>query len=201
MQAAPGTLGSSHASNGTMTLGERFRTSVVAALIGAGVTWLCIPGRLETQERREDGPRIRTAPEMNNTPAPLQGLREPAAYDARDISSRRNLFAFAEAQEPRARVVPVAVHRLPEVAPVAVAVMETPAVAVAAPPLVFGYRFLGTFGPASSPIAAFASNGEVLTVREGDQIGQSFVLRRIGTQEVDVAAPDGQATQRVKIAP
>jgi hypothetical protein len=121
-------LGSSCASNVTMTLGERVRTSVVAALIGAGVTWLAIPGRLETQERREDGPRIHIAPDMSNTPAPLQRLREPAAYDARALSSRRNLFAFEELQAPRARV-PVAVHRPPEVAPVAVAVLETPAVA------------------------------------------------------------------------
>ncbi|HEX7678889.1 MAG TPA: hypothetical protein VF713_12240 [Thermoanaerobaculia bacterium] len=165
------------------------------------MAWIFIPTRLETQERREDGPRIHAAPEMNNTTAPVLRLRDPAVYDAGDPSSRRNLFAFAEVQAPpRARVVPVAVHRSPEVVAVAVAVPETPAVA-APPPLVFGYRFLGTFGPASSPIAAFASNGEVLTVREGDQIGQSFVLRRIGTQEVDVAAPDGQATQRVKIAP
>src|SRR5216684_109045 len=182
-----------------MTLGERLRTSVVAALIGAGVTWLSIPGRLETQEHREDGPRIHAAPDMNNTLAPLLRLRGPAAYDAGALSSRRNLFAFAELQVPRARVVPVALRRPPEVAPVTVAVLETPA--VAAPPLVFGYRFLGTFGPASSPIAAFAGNGEVLTVREGDHIGQSFVLRRIGTQEVDVAAPDRQATLRVNIAP
>lgn len=182
-----------------MTLGERLRTSVVAALIGAGVTWLAIPGRLETQERREDGPRIHTAPEMNNTTAPLLRLRDPAAYDARDLSSRRNLFAFAVFQAPPRARFPVVVHRLPEVAPVTVAVLETPA--VAAPPLVFGYRFLGTFGPASAPIAAFASNGEVLTVREGDHIGQSFVLRRIGTQDVDVAALDRQATLRVNIAP
>jgi hypothetical protein len=154
---------------------------------------------LEKQERREDGPRIHTAPEMHNTSAPLLRLRDPAAYDAGTLSSRRNLFAFAELQAPPRARVPVAVHRLPEVAPVAVAVLETPA--VAAPPVVFGYRFLGTFGPASSPIAAFAGNGEVLTVREGDRIGQSFVLRRIGTQGVDVAALDRAATLRVNIAP
>jgi hypothetical protein len=182
-----------------MTLGERLRTSLVAALIGAGVTWLAIPGRLETQERREDGPRIYAAPEKN-TAAPSLRLRDPAAYDAPDFSSSRNLFAFAEVQAPpRARVIPVVLHRSPEVAPVAVEVLEMPA--VAAPPVVFGYRFLGTFGPASSPIAAFAGNGEVLTVREGDQIGQSFLLRRIGTKDVEVAALDRQATLRVNIVP
>jgi hypothetical protein len=182
-----------------MTLGERVRTSVVAALIGAGVTWLAIPGRLETQERREDGPRIHTEQDVNNTSAPSLRLRDPASYDPGDLSSRRNLFAFADVPVPPRAKAPEALHRPPEVVPVTVAVLETPP-AVAAP-LVFGYRFLGTFGPASSPIAAFAGNGEVLTVREGDRIGQSFVLRRIGTQEVDVAALDRAATLRVNIAP
>ncbi len=182
-----------------MTLGERFRTSVVAALIGAGVAWILIPARIETQDRREDVPRVQAAPEMHTTPAPSLRFRDPAAYDASALSSRRNLFAFVESQAPRARVVQVALHRSAEVAPVAVAVLETPAVAEPAP--VFGYRFLGTFGPVSSPIAAFAGNGEVLTVREGEQIGQSFVLRRIGTEDVDVAASDRQANLRVKIAP
>src|SRR5258708_1905860 len=111
-----------------MTFGERFRTSVVAALIGAGIAWLFIPVRLEKQERREDGPRIHAAPDRNNTSTPLLRLRDPVAYDARALPVRRNLFAFVESQAPRARVVPVALHQSPEVAPVTVAVLETPAV-------------------------------------------------------------------------
>ena len=43
--------------------------------------------------------------------------------------------------------------------------------------------------------------GQVLTAREGDHIGQSFVLRRIGTQDVEVAALGQQATLRVNIDP
>jgi hypothetical protein len=183
-----------------MTIGERLRTSIVAALIGASVAWLCTPSRMEKQERSGDGPRIHAAPDINNTPAPLLQVRGPAADDSQALALRRNLFAFADVQAPRPRVpmrIPIALQRPPEVAPVTVAVPEAPA--VASPPLVFGYRFLGTFGPATSRIAAFAGNGEVLTAREGDQIG-NFVLRHIGTEQVDLAALDRLATLRVNIA-
>jgi hypothetical protein len=123
-------------------------------------------------------------------------LRDAAVDDARVHTLRRNLFEFAEVRAPKPKV-PIAQQASTAVVPVTVAVLETPA--VASPPLVFGYRFLGTFGPAASLIAAFASNGEVLTVREGDHIGQRFVLRRIGTRDVEVAALDQQATLRVNI--
>ena len=103
-----------------------------------------------------------------------------------------------ELQTPKPKI-PITSQRTTAVIPVTVAVLETPA--AASPPLVFGYRFLGTFGPAASLIAAFAGNGEVLTAREGDRIGQSFVLRRIGTRDVEVAALDRQATLRVNIDP
>src|SRR5258708_4786753 len=168
-----------------MTLAERIRTSVVAALIGAGAARLCTPAHFQEQERRGDVPRAQSAPDMSIPPVPSLRLRDAAADDARVHLVRRNLFEYTELQAPRPRA-PITLQQPPAVVPVTVAVLETPA--VAPPPLVFGYRFLGTFGPAASLIAAFASNGEVLTVREGDHIGQSFVLRRIGTRHVDVAA-------------
>jgi hypothetical protein len=131
--------------------------------------------------------------------APVPSLRRDAAVDdARVHPPRRNLFEFAEVQATRP-MAPIAQQGSPAVVPVTVAVLETPA--AAPPPLVFGYRFLGTFGPAASLIAAFAGNGQVLTVREGDHIGQSFVLRRIGKRDVEVAALDQQATLRVNIDP
>ena len=181
-----------------MTLTERARTSVVAALIGAGVAWLCTPAHFEEQERREDRPRIHSTPDVSNTPVPSLRLRDPAADDAHVHPVRRNLFAYTELQATKPRV-PITLQRSTAVVPVTVAVLETPA--VASPPLVFGYRFLGTFGPAASLIAAFAGNGEVLTAREGDHIGQRFVLRRIGARDVEVAALDQQATLRLNIDP
>jgi len=182
-----------------MTIGERFRTSVVAALISAGVTWLCAPAHFQEHEHREDVPRIRAAPEMSTAPVPSLRLRDAAADDARVHTLRRNLFEFAEVQATKPKVSIIS-QGSPAVVPVTVAVLETPVVA-SPPPLVFGYRFLGTFGPAASLIAAFAGNGEVLTAREGDHIGKSFVLRRIGTEDVEVAALDQQATLRVNIDP
>jgi len=180
-----------------MTIGERLRTSVVAALIGAGVVWLCTPAHHE-QERREDVPRIRSAPDLSDTSVPSLRLCDAAVDDGRVHTLRRNLFEFVEVQAPRPKVS-ITLQESPAVVPVTVAVLETPA--VTSPPLVFGYRFLGTFGPAASLIAAFAGNGEVLTAREGDHIGQRFVLRRIGTRDVEVAALDQQATLRVTIDP
>jgi len=135
---------------------------------------------------------------MSIPPVPSLRLRDAAADDARVHSSRRNLFAYTEIQAATAKV-PITLEQSPAVVPVTVAVLEPPA--VASPPLVFGYRFLGTFGPAASLIAAFASNGEILTAREGDHIGRSFVLRHIGTRDVEVAALDQQATLRVNIDP
>lgn len=181
-----------------MTLTERVRTSVVAGLIGAGAAWLCIPAHVEQPERHEDRQRIHSAPDMSTPAIPSLRLRDAAADDARMHQLRRNLFAYMELQSPRPKI-PITVQPSPAVVAVAVATPETPAVGPPSP--VFGYRFLGTFGPAASLIAAFAGNGEVLTVREGDHIGQSFVLRRIGTRTVEVAALDQQATLRVNIDP
>jgi hypothetical protein len=50
----------------------------------------------------------------------------------------------------------------------------------------FNYRFLGTFGPAGQPIAAFSGNGEIVNVRVGETIGGRFVLRSINIESVDI---------------
>ena len=63
------------------------------------------------------------------------------------------------------------------------------------PPPRFEHRYIGRFGPERDPIAAFSLNGEVLTVRRGDRIGDRFVLRSIGLESVEVA--DGARIVRV----
>src|SRR5258708_3673734 len=123
-----------------MTLAERIRTSVVAALIGAGAARLCTPVHFQEQERRGDVPRAQSAPDMSIPPVPSLRLRDAAADDARVHSLRRNLFTYAEIQAATAKV-PITLEQSPVVAPVTVAVLDPPA--VASPPLVFGYRFLG----------------------------------------------------------
>src|SRR5258707_15714060 len=87
-----------------MTLAERIRTSVVAALIGAGAARLCTPAHFQEQERGGDVPRAQSAPDMSIPPVPSLRLRDAAADDARVHSSRRNLFAYTEIHAPTARV-------------------------------------------------------------------------------------------------
>ena len=100
----------------------------------------------------------------------------------------RNLFAFRER---------------PAVAPHTIA---PPAIVAAVPPPVvhleprndvppakpFPYRFIGRFGPDRNPVAAFVRDGEVVTVRAGDRIGEGFVLRSIGIESVEVESETAQ---------
>jgi hypothetical protein len=53
-------------------------------------------------------------------------------------------------------------------------------------PPTFNYRFLGTFGSASRPIAAFSSGDEIVNVRVGETFGGRFILRNIGIESVDI---------------
>jgi hypothetical protein len=50
----------------------------------------------------------------------------------------------------------------------------------------FGMKYIGTFGPASNPIATFNGNGEIVNVRVGETIDGKFVLRSIGIESVEI---------------
>jgi len=80
--------------------------------------------------------------------------------------------------------------------PVVIEAPRTPTVVVNAPPA-FDYRFIGTFGPLQDRIAAFSRNGEIVTARLGDRIGETFELRSIGAESVEVVSASG--TQRVPL--
>lgn len=72
------------------------------------------------------------------------------------------------------------------------ACQKTPVVAPPPPPPLppvppaFTYKFLGTFGPRSNPIATFSGNGEIVNARVGDTIDNKFILRAIGVESVDI---------------
>lgn len=53
-------------------------------------------------------------------------------------------------------------------------------------PPAFTYRYIGTFGSASNPIATFNGNGEIINARVGDVIDGRFVLRSIGIESVEI---------------
>ena len=50
----------------------------------------------------------------------------------------------------------------------------------------FPYKYVGTFGTDSNPIAVFSREGELLNVRPGQQFGGKFVLLNIGIESADI---------------
>ena len=67
----------------------------------------------------------------------------------------------------------------------------------------FPYKYIGTFGPASSPIATFANNGEIVNVRAGETFDGKFILRAIGIEsaEIGYVGFPPETTTRVPIGP
>lgn len=109
--------------------------------------------------------------------------------------STRNLFAYRE-EIPRAE--PAVSHQPPIVA---APVIAAPQLVEEKPRARFTHRFIGRFGPEGRPIAAFARDGQIVTVRIGDRIDERFVLRSVGMESVEVEAiDDGEArTERVAL--
>jgi len=50
----------------------------------------------------------------------------------------------------------------------------------------FTYKFIGMFGPSSSPIATFTREGEIVNARAGEILDGKFVLRSIGIESVEI---------------
>jgi hypothetical protein len=50
----------------------------------------------------------------------------------------------------------------------------------------FPYRYLGNFGPVRMRIAAFTDGKSEFNVREGERIGNDFILQHIGYESVDI---------------
>ncbi len=50
----------------------------------------------------------------------------------------------------------------------------------------FSFKYIGTFGTPSSPIATFSGNGEIVNVRVGETFAGKFVLRSIGIESVEI---------------
>ncbi|MBV9497406.1 MAG: hypothetical protein JOZ54_24430 [Acidobacteria bacterium] len=67
----------------------------------------------------------------------------------------------------------------------------------------FPYKYIGTFGSQSNPIATFSGNEEIINARVGDVIQKRFVLRNIGIESVEIGfvgfPPD--ETRRIPLAP
>jgi hypothetical protein len=53
-------------------------------------------------------------------------------------------------------------------------------------PPAFNYKYIGSFGSPSNPIATFNGNGEIINARVGDIIENKFILRGIGIESVEI---------------
>ena len=149
---------------------------VLAALSG----WLVRGIRFDVEASPLPAPIAKTSTTVVES-APQFAVQEPllGSYSGR---STRNLFAYTEREVPvvqRAVFTPPPVITEPPPVPVTPQIQERPRIR-------FTHRYIGRFGPDHRPIAAFARDGEVVTVRIGERIDERFVLRAIGVESVDV---------------
>jgi len=69
------------------------------------------------------------------------------------------------------------------------ACQTTPVIPPPPPPPVppqFNYKYIGTFGSPSAPLATFVNGDEIINARVGDTIAGKFVLRNIGIESVEI---------------
>lgn len=153
---------------------------------------------------------VRGVNDVESAPAPVQKQAVVVPASAPDVAlprvaqlqlpvdSRgdRNPFAYREPPPRVAEPLPQAATPTASIPPPA-ACCPPPAVTELPRPQ-FTHRFLGVFGSREVRVAAFSHEGEVVTARAGDRIGE-FVLQSIGPESVEVRAADG-SVQRVAIS-
>ena len=108
--------------------------------------------------------------------------------------SRRNLFVYPVREQP----IQLAVLQ-PSPPPVAMTIAHPMPTVEENPHPRFPYSYIGRFGPDHNPVAAFARDGDIVTVRPGDRIDRHFTLRTIGIESVEVESTvEGRRdTQRI----
>ena len=62
------------------------------------------------------------------------------------------------------------------------------------------FKFLGTFGPKSRPIAVIQQGDQVYNVREGDTLFDKFVVRKVGYESIDVGFVGFPSTETKRMA-
>lgn len=100
-------------------------------------------------------------------------------------ASQRNPFQFVEPPPPKAKIVKKVEAPPPQpVVIVPPVVVET--APVIPPPPAFPYQLIGRFGRGDNLIVAFSGKGQVITAQVGDTIEDTFVIRRIGIDSVEI---------------
>lgn len=138
-------------------------------------------------ERASDSPpvapQVRAVVQSEPIADPLPVVRRPP-LDKTSLG-QRNLFAYRAHMTPALVTQPV-VRVAPVVASPPAATTDPPT----PPPVPFPWRYIGTFGPEQNRIAAFKRDGDILTIRVGERVGD-FVLRSIGLESAIFDGPDG----------
>ena len=153
---------------------------VIAAL------WFVASRELDTMDA---APMPHIAPLSTDVDMQIQGVTR---YESRGESTGgRNLFGYVVHDPPIFVYAKAPTHETP-VAPAPASTVDAPA---PEPAPHFAYRFIGRFGHERDPLAAFTANGEVLTVRRGDRIGDRFRLQTVGIESVDVVDNRGRVVR------
>jgi hypothetical protein len=64
----------------------------------------------------------------------------------------------------------------------------------------FTMKYIGTFGPATNPIATFnGADGEIVNVRVGEVIDGKFILRSIGIESVEIGFVGFPADEKTRV--
>lgn len=126
---------------------------------------------------------------------PPSGIVRPSRA-VTDRVGRRDPFTYVQVEWTGPPVVTIA--PIPP-RPVTVPSVTPAPIAEEKPPLQFPYRYIGVFGPDVDPIAAFARDGSVVTVRAGERIDSQFALRSIGLESVTVESIVAGRTDSVRV--
>jgi hypothetical protein len=112
-------------------------------------------------------------------------------------ASHRNPFQFVEAPPAPPKIVK---KEAPPPEPVVIAppvIVETKP--VIPPPPAFPYQLIGRFGRGENLIVAFSGKGQVITAQLGDTIEDTFVIRRIGIDSVEIGYVNRPETVRLQL--
>jgi hypothetical protein len=115
--------------------------------------------------------------------APAPAPRVMSSLPMAVSRTQRNPFAYVMPRPVAVEQTLVSAVEQPRVELTGVPALQA---APAAPQ--FPYRYIGRFGPAHDPIAAFAGDGVIKTVRPGERIDERFRLRTIGLETVQIEA-------------
>lgn len=152
---------------------------------GVAILWFVATRPLATDAAPLAGP----APLSTDVDASIPGVIHPQVRSGERLE-QRDPFGYVESPPP-ATFVEFVAPAIPAAPPLIVEAQPAED-----PPPRFDYRYIGRFGPEGNLIVAFAADGDVLTVRRGDRVGDGFTLQSIGLESVELVDARGRILRR-----